>query len=104
MASNYAPLVAQLKEAVLASEGALSLEVRRAACERQADDPAVAAFIRTVDQHAYKVTDEDVQALGKRMSDDQIFELAVSTALGASMRRLEAGLKALEASRQEVAR
>lgn len=102
MALNYAPLVAQLQEAVLASEGTLSKESRRAAFEAKAADPTTAAFVRNVAQHAYKVTDVDVRELGKTMSDDQIFELAVSTALGASMRRLEAGLKALEASRREV--
>lgn len=104
MASNYEPLVAQLQEAVLASEGTLSREVRRAAFEAGATDPAMAAFVRTVDRHAYEVTDEDVRNLGKSLSDDQIFELAVSTALGASMRRLKAGLDALAATRTEVVR
>lgn len=101
---NYEVLVAQVQEAVLASKGHLSPEVRRSAFDRRISDSTMAAFVQAVDRHAYKVTEEDVRKLGETLSDDQIFELAVSTALGTSWRRLYAGLDALEASRQEVAR
>jgi len=40
--------------------------------------------------------DEEIAALQARYSDDQLFELIVSAAVGASRKRLMAGLKALE--------
>lgn len=104
MASTYAQLVAQLQEAVLASPGTLDPAVRRAASELGGLDAEQAAFVQAIDQHAHRITDEDVRALGRTLSDDQVFELAVSASLGASMRRLEAGLEALRAASQEVAR
>ena len=53
--------------------------------------------------HAYKVTDEDLVALKRAgNSDDLLFEVTVSAALGAAMGRLERGLSALrEASPPE---
>lgn len=104
MASSYDPLIAELRAAVLSAPGALSPEIRQAASDRRTDDPALSSFVETVDGAAHRLTDEDVRALGKTLSEDQIFELAVSAAFGASMRRLHAGLEALKASQQEVAR
>jgi hypothetical protein len=46
--------------------------------------------------HAYKVTDEDLVALQRLgLSDDALFEMTVSAALGAAVCRLERGLAAL---------
>ena len=53
-------------------------------------------FVDTIHRHAYRVTDEDVARLRASYDDDQLFELVVCAALGASQRRLAAGLAALE--------
>ena len=53
------------------------------------------ALVDKVHRHAYRVTDEDVASVQAKYGDDQTFEIVVSAALGASRRRLLAGLKAL---------
>ena len=54
------------------------------------------AYISKVALHAHKVTDEDVtelKALG--YTEDDLFEITISAALGAGRARLNAGLAAL---------
>ena len=53
------------------------------------------ALIEKIEAHAYKVTDADLGALMAKYSDDQLFEIIVAAALGASERRLLTGLDAL---------
>ncbi len=58
--------------------------------------PALAAYVDKVARHAYTVTDEDLGALERAgNSDDALFEVTVSAALGAALGRLERGLAAL---------
>ena len=59
--------------------------------------PAVATgYTDTVRRGAYLVTDAQVDALrAAGLSEDEIFELTVSAAVGAGLERLDAGLKAL---------
>jgi hypothetical protein len=65
--------------------------------EGAAVPPALAHFVETVALHAYDVTDEDVAALlAGGLSEDHVFEAAVTGAVGAAWARLEAGLKAVE--------
>jgi len=45
---------------------------------------------------SYTVTDEDVNALRSRYSEDQLFEIVVSAAFGAARERLAAARRALE--------
>ncbi|MFL5589577.1 MAG: hypothetical protein ACJ8DI_18275 [Ktedonobacteraceae bacterium] len=53
-------------------------------------------YIKKVALHAYRITDKDFEALrGVGYSEDEIFELTLSAALGAGMARLECGLAAL---------
>ena len=66
--------------------------------------PALGAYVDKVARHAYEVTDEDLAALQRAgNSDDVLFEVTVSAALGAALGRLERGLSALrgEASRPD---
>ncbi|MBC7788577.1 MAG: hypothetical protein H7Z74_01415 [Anaerolineae bacterium] len=53
-------------------------------------------LVDKIHRHAYKVTDDDVAQLQAKYGDDQMFEIVVSAALGASHRRLLAGLEALD--------
>jgi alkylhydroperoxidase family enzyme len=53
-------------------------------------------YTDTVRRGAYLVTDAQVDAMhAAGLSDDEIFELTVSAAVGAGLERLDAGLKAL---------
>ena len=52
--------------------------------------------MRKIREHAYKVTDADIDALRDRYSEDQLFELIVAAALGAAEYRLHRALAALD--------
>jgi hypothetical protein len=69
----------------------------RNAAARNADLPNDLQYlVAKVHAHAYRVTDDDVARAQKVYGDDRLFELIVSAAMGASKRRLDAGLEALE--------
>jgi alkylhydroperoxidase family enzyme len=62
---------------------------------REAPD-SFGPYLDKVREHAYAVTDEDVQALKDAgHSEDEIFELTVAVAVAAGLERLDAGLRAL---------
>lgn len=57
---------------------------------------ALRSYVDKVAQHAYKITDGDLDDLQRAgYSEDAIFEITLSAALGAGMSRLERGLAAL---------
>ena len=86
-----------LADAVLSSPGALDSSIRWAAAGGAEVPEALRGYLDKVARHAYKVTDEDTEALrAAGYSDDQIFEATVSCALGACLRRLDAGLSAID--------
>ena len=59
--------------------------------------PEVVGYITKVALHAYRTTDKDIVALRTAgYSEDAIFEITLSTALGAGLARLERGLEALK--------
>ena len=108
---RYTALTKRLVDSVLATPGHAASELRHAVLERAARlggrrDPAgapanrvptpLAGYVDKVALHAYKVTDEDLTALQQAgNSDDVLFEVTVSAALGAALGRLERGLSAL---------
>jgi alkylhydroperoxidase family enzyme len=58
--------------------------------------PAAAAYVEKVRRGAYTVTGADVEELkAAGLSEDEIFELTVSTAVGVGLARLQSGLQAL---------
>ena len=62
--------------------------------------PELAVYVKKVALHAYKTTDEDIEALRNAgLSEDAIFEITLSVALGAGIARLERGLAALKGDR-----
>jgi alkylhydroperoxidase family enzyme len=79
--TRYDPLVERLRQA--------------ARPDRQA--PAdFARYLDKVRRNAYKVADEDIQALTDAgYSEDVIFEQTVSVAVAAGLERLKAGLEVL---------
>src|SRR2546426_9521200 len=117
---RYAAYTARLVDSVLVAPGHASGELRRAVLARAfgphplstpetsflsetergsgGEDlpPALAAYVDKVARHAYTVTDDDVAALqGAGNSDDALFELTVSAALGAALGRPGRGRAAL---------
>ena len=81
---------------VLDGPGTTDPSLRYAAAEGVGAPADLKVLVEKVHQHAYKVTDEEIAALQASYGDDQLFELIVSAAVGASRQRLMAGLKALE--------
>lgn len=53
-------------------------------------------YAKQIQQAAYKVTTEQIDALRTTHTDDALFELTVCAAHGAAKRRVDAGLKALD--------
>src|SRR5712671_4499407 len=108
---RYAALTKRLVDSVLATPGHTAGELRHAVLGRAARlgggrDPAgrpangvptpLAGYVDKVALLAYKVTDEDLTAMQQAgNSDDVLFEVTVSAALGAGLGRLERGLSAL---------
>lgn len=54
------------------------------------------SLVEKIHRHAYRITDEEIAELQRKYGDDRLFEIIVSAAVGASRKRLEAGLRALE--------
>jgi alkylhydroperoxidase family enzyme len=106
-----ARVVAELTEAVLGPNGHAPIEKRRAAFafgEQAATDDAAepppaleereAALAAKVARHAYRITDEDVDELKQQgTAEEELFDLIVSTAVGAGRGRRKAGLEAVDA-------
>ena len=88
--------VAALCKAVFESPGTVEPALREAA-RRNADLPeALRAYVDKVAKRAYDVTNEDVAALlAAGYTQDQLFEITVSAAVGAGLTRLDIGLSVL---------
>ncbi|MBI2073972.1 MAG: hypothetical protein HYT81_13235 [Gemmatimonadetes bacterium] len=108
MSQRYSGLVHRLRGAVLGTSGVTEASLRAAVEARAAGlggrpgvEPGVPAVLSTlvdkVAQQPFRVTDGDVQALRQAgYSEDAIFEITASAALGAGLGRLERGLAALK--------
>jgi alkylhydroperoxidase family enzyme len=107
----YPPALQRAVDALQQSEGATAPALRCAVIDRAAamggasrqdgDIPAdIAGYVEKVALHAYRVTDDDIHALKQAgYSEDAIFELTLSAALGAGLARMEIGLSTLKQSR-----
>jgi len=100
MHDPHAALRDQVLGRVLDGPGESDLALRRAAAAGKGLPPDLQPLIDKIHAHAYKVTDEDLARLQPKYGDDQLFEIVVSAALGASRKRLFAGLDALEQARE----
>ena len=93
---RHAEEVAALLRAVLDSPAVTDPATRAAAYRSDGLPPPLQRYVAKVRGESYRVTDEDVQTLlNAGHSEDAVFEITVATALGAAMRRLEAGLRGL---------
>jgi hypothetical protein len=92
----HADLRDRVLRRVLQGPGMSDPAVRNAAADGTGLPDDLQPLIATIHDHAYRVTDEDVARVQAAYGDDRTFELVVSAALGASRRRLLAGLRALD--------
>ena len=95
MNDPHAALRDQVLDQVLSGPGESDSALRRAAADNRGLPDDLRSLIDKVHAHAYKVTDADVAKAQAAYGDDKLFEIIVSAALGASRKRLLAGLNAL---------
>jgi hypothetical protein len=92
----HAQLRDRVLQRVLEGEGETDPALRNAAADNAGLPDDLRPLVEKVHAHAYRVTDDDVARLQATHGDDRLFEIIVSAALGASRRRLLAGLQALD--------
>ena len=81
--------------ALLKGAGTTPRELRQAVAD--GNPPAdLKVLVQKIRTRAYTVTDQDVDALRRRYTEDQLFEIIVSAAFGAASDRLAAAHRALE--------
>ncbi|HEY9302793.1 MAG TPA: hypothetical protein VIO95_00715 [Mycobacterium sp.] len=100
---EIAQLHRQLVTRVLEGSGKASAELRRAAFENAGLEEPIRALVDKVANHSYRVSDEDVAAVrGAGLSEDQIFEIVVSAAVGQASRQYASALAALASATEET--
>jgi hypothetical protein len=92
----HAGLRDRVLQSVLQSAGETDPVIRQAAADRSGVPVDLQPLVDKIHHHAYTVTDDDIARLKTKYNDDQMFEIIVSAALGASHKRLLAGFKALD--------
>jgi hypothetical protein len=83
------------RDAVLDGPGIVDPGIRRRVAAGD-PPPDLEILVRKIRDHAYRVTDADVDALRAHYGEDQIFELIIAAALGAAEHRLNRALAAVE--------
>ena len=95
MIDRFASFRRATAAALLDGPGATPSELRHAIASGTA--PAdLQALVDKIRARAYTVTDQDVDALRTRYTEDQLFEIVVAAAFGAASERLAAARQALE--------
>ena len=85
----YAKKMERLRYAVISGHGSLASDIRGAISECDYSSAPLGGFAQKVAEQAFLVSDDDIRELHRaHYSDDQIFEAAVSAALGAGLYRL----------------
>ena len=96
MKDSHAALRDEVFARVLDGPGVTEPTLRQAAATGRGLPADLQPLVEKVQAHAYRVTDGDVAAPQATHGDDKMFEIIVSAALGASRKRLTAGLTALD--------
>jgi hypothetical protein len=93
---RHAEGMEDLRRRVLDGPGNTTPQLRRAAFDGSGLPDDLTAYVTKVREHAYKVTDSDVDGLKRAgYSEDQIFEITVAAALGAASGRYDAVRRAM---------
>lgn len=81
---------------MLRGPGHTSAALRGSLASGEAPPDDMRLLVDKVRTRAYEVSDQDVASLRGKYSDDELFEVLVSTSLGAALARLNAGLATLD--------
>ena len=92
----YAELRDAVLDSVIRGPGQSEPAVRAAAAAGKGVPADLQTLIDKIQRNAYKVTDEDIEKVAQKYGDDKMFEIIVSTALGAAEKRLRIGLAVLD--------
>jgi len=95
MDDRFAALRDATASALLRGPGATSVELRQMIA-RGEPPPDLSSLVEQIRSHAYTVTNEDVDALRARYTEEQLFEIIVAAAFGAAQERLSAARRVLE--------
>ena len=94
--ARHADRVAALRRAVFESPGETAPATRRAAGGGDPLPDPWGPYVDKVRSHSYRVTDADVAALkASGRTEEEIFEITVAASVGAALRSLDAGLRAV---------
>ena len=97
MTTRHADLVAALREAVFDGAGEVDPAVRRAAGSGTDVPDVWSTYVSKVRDASYRITDADVAALKSAgCTEEEIFEMTVAAATGASLHRFDLGLRAMD--------
>jgi hypothetical protein len=91
----HAGLRDEVLQRVLEGAGESDSATRSAAGAGSGSPGDLQVLVEKIHNRPYAVTDDDVARVRSKYGDDQTFEIIVSAALGASRKRLLAGLEAL---------
>jgi hypothetical protein len=88
-----------LARRILEGEGKASRSERRAAFDNSGLAEPISSLVDKVARHAYRITEEDFAAVrASSLSEDQIFEVVVCSAIGEATRQYDIAFAALEAA------
>ena len=88
-----------LARRILEGEGKASCSERRAAFDNSGLAEPISSLVDKVAMHAYRITEEDFAAVrASSLSEDQIFEVVVCSAIGEATRQYDIAFAALEAA------
>ena len=96
MDDPYSALRDDVLDQVLNGPAASEPGLRNAAADDAGLPADLQPLVDAIHAHAFKVTDDEMARAQRTYGDDRLFEIVVSAALGASRKRLLAGLRALE--------
>jgi alkylhydroperoxidase family enzyme len=89
-------LAAEIRQAVFATKAATDPGTRSAAASGGSLPEPWPAYAASVRDHSYRVTGTDIERLtAAGHSEDEIFEVTVSAAVGAALLSLDAGMRAV---------
>ena len=95
-ADTFDPLVSDLRESEFDGPGRVDPAIRQSAATGESLSEPWLSCTRKVRDEPATVTASDVESLkAAGHSEDEIFEITVAAAVGASLRPLEAGLRAV---------
>lgn len=95
MADKFLSFREATARALFGDEGVTPRELRTAVAKGNAP-PALSALIATIRSGAYKVTDEDINALRQEFGEEGLFEIILAATHGMASEQLAAAHRALD--------